>query len=99
MNHCVLPVLGKDNTNANDNNVIFTIKDTKLYVPVITLLVKNNQKVSKRLSNAFERSLFWNEYKIKSMNKNTTKEYRYFLESNFVEEVNRSLCFDLFKRK
>ena len=65
MNHCVLPVLGNDNTNANDNNVIFTIKDTKLYVPVITLLVKNNQKVSKRLSNAFERSLFWNEYKIK----------------------------------
>ena len=99
MNHCVLPVLGNDNTNANDNNVIFTIKATKLYVPVITLLVKNNQKISKRLSNGFERLLFWNEYKIKIMNKNTTREYRYFLKSNFVEEDNRSLCFDLFKRK
>ena len=68
--------------------VIFTIKDTKLYVPVVTLSGKDNQKLSKLLSKGFERSVYWNEHKTKSQNKNTTNKYRYFLESNFVG-VNR----------
>ena len=40
---------GTDNANGNndDNNIIFTVKDTKLYVPVVTLLARDNQKVSK----------------------------------------------------
>ena len=45
---------------------------------------KDNQKLSKLLSKGFEISVFWNEYKTKSEGKNTTNEYRYFLESNFV---------------
>ena len=49
-----------------------------------TLSAKYNQKLSKRLSKGFERSVYWNEYKTKSENKNTTNEYRYFLKSNFV---------------
>ena len=32
----------------------------------------------------FERSVYWNEFKTKSENKNTTNEYRYFPKSNFV---------------
>ena len=76
--HCVLASAGVENNNA-DSDIIFTIKDTKLYVPVVTLSAKNNQKLSKRLSKGFERSLYWNEYKIKSENKKTTNDYRYFL--------------------
>ena len=36
--HCVLSVTGTDNVNGNngDNNIIFTIKVTKLYVPIVT---------------------------------------------------------------
>ena len=49
---------------------------------------KGNQKLSKPLSYGFERRIYWNEYKTKSENKNTTNEYRSFLESNFIE-VNR----------
>ena len=37
MKHYVLATAGVDNTNANPNNIIFTIKETKLYVPVVTL--------------------------------------------------------------
>ena len=73
-----------NNTDANPNNIIFTIKDTKLYVPVVTLPPKENQNLSKLLSKVFERSVYWNEYKTKSENKNTKNKYRYFLESNFV---------------
>ena len=72
------------NEGANANNFIFTIKDTKLYVPLVILSAKDNQKVSKLLSKGFERSVYWNEYKTKSDNKNTTNKFRYFLESNFV---------------
>ena len=32
-----------DNTDANSDNIIFTIKDTKLCFPVITLSAKENQ--------------------------------------------------------
>ena len=47
--YCVLSAGGNDNVNDNSNNIIFTVKDTKLFVPVVTLLVKDNQNLSKLL--------------------------------------------------
>ena len=76
------------NDNVNDNNIIFTIKGTELYVPVVTLSARDNQKLSKLLSKGFERSVYWNEYKTKRDDKIMTNEYRYFIELNF-DEVNR----------
>ena len=69
-----------DNDNDNDSNIIFTLKDTKLYVHVVTLLARGNQKLSKLLSKGFKRSVYWNEYKTNSGNKNMANEYRYLLE-------------------
>ena len=57
--------------NVND------IKDTKLYVLVVTLSARDNQKLSKLLSRGFD----WSEYKTKNENKNTTNKFRYFLKS------------------
>ena len=74
---------GNDNTD-NGKIIIFTIKDTMLYVPVVTLSARDNKKLSKRLSKRFERWIYWNEYKTKVENKNTTNEYRYLLKLNFV---------------
>ena len=49
----VLFVVGTEN-NVNDNNnainIMLTIKDTKLYVPVVTLSARDNQKLSKLFS-------------------------------------------------
>ena len=96
--YCVLPAAGADNVNdnVNGNNIIFTIKDIKLYVPVVTLSARDNEKLSKILSQVFERSVYWNEYKTKSETKTTTNKFKYFLESNFVGVV-RLFCFSLFK--
>ena len=58
----------KDNEIANDGNayiIIFTIKDIKLYVPLVNLSARDNQKLSKLISKGFERSVYWNEYKTK----------------------------------
>ena len=79
---------GTDNTDANVENIIFTINNTKSNVPVVTLLAKDNQKLSKLLSKGLERLVYWNEYKTKSDNRYKTYEFKCFPESNFVA-VNR----------
>ena len=58
--HCVLTAAGNNNTDANFDNIIFIIEDTKLYVPAATLSAKDNQKLPKRFSKRFERSVYWN---------------------------------------
>ena len=35
---------GLDNANANSNNIIFSVEDTKLYVPVAAISARENQK-------------------------------------------------------
>ena len=77
-----MSVAGIDNVNGNDyDNIIFTIKDTELYVSVETLSARDNQILSKLLSKGFKRSVYWNEYK--SDNKNTTNVIRYFTRIRF----------------
>ena len=51
----VLSAAGKDNDNDRDDKIIFTIKDINLYVPVVTLSARDNQKLSKLVSKRFDR--------------------------------------------
>ena len=55
-NYYVLSAVGADNVNdnINGNNIIFTIKDTQLNVPVVTLQARDNQKLSKLFIKGFE---------------------------------------------
>ena len=56
--------------------IIFSLsKAQKLYVLVVTLSARDNQKLSDLLSKGFERSVYWNEYKTKNENKNTTDRW------------------------
>ena len=57
-NHCVFAAGGIENKGADSNNIIFTIKDTKFYVPSVTLSAKDNQKLSKLFSKRFGRSIY-----------------------------------------
>ena len=61
------------NNNNNANNIIFTIKDKKLYFPVAILSVRDNEKLSKFLRKRFKRLVYWNEYKTKTDDINTAK--------------------------
>ena len=38
--------------------------DAKLYVPIVTLKTEDNAKLSKLLSEGFNRTIYWNEYKV-----------------------------------
>ena len=46
------------------NTASFKITDAKLYVPIVTLLAKDNVELSKLLGEGFKRSIYWNKYKI-----------------------------------
>ena len=50
--YCVLSVEGADNDDAYPNNIIFTIKETKLFDPVVTLSAK---KATKNYQNVLEK--------------------------------------------
>ena len=59
--YCVLSATRVDNVkNTDSHNITFIIKDKKLHVPVVTLSARDNQKLSKLLSKAFERSVYGN---------------------------------------
>ena len=50
--------------NQNQNS-IFQITKSELYIPIVTLNTENNNKLSELLSKGFERTIVWNEYKSK----------------------------------
>ena len=42
----------------------FKITDAKRYVPIVTLPVEDNAKLTKLLNEGFKRSIYWNKYKV-----------------------------------
>ena len=58
---------------ANDS--AFKITDTKLYVPVVTLEIEDNVKLSKLLNEGFKRPIYWNEYKVIANKNYNANEY------------------------
>ena len=71
------------------NTATFTITDAKLYVPIVTLSIEDNSKLSKLLNKGFKRPIYWNEYKV-TPNKiveiaavNDEKYIRELLDSSF----------------
>ena len=72
----------------------FKITDAKLYVPIVTLSIEDNSKLSKLLSKGFKRPIYWNEYKltpnkiVEIANANDIKYIRELLDSS-CQGVNR----------
>ena len=49
-------------TDTLNQNATFAITDTKLYVPVVTLLTQENTKFFQQLKSGFKRVINWNKY-------------------------------------
>ena len=70
--------------SSEDGNSVFTITNTKLYVPIVTLKTEDNAKLSKLLSEGFKRPIYWNEYKVISNKNYKANEYiRELLDSSY----------------
>ena len=76
-------------TAANASKIIFKITDVKLYVPIVTLSVKDNSKLSKLLNEGFKRPIYWNEYKVTP---NKIIEIADANEEKYIRELLDSSC-------
>ena len=45
-----------------DRTTTIAVADTKLYVPVVTLLTQINTKLLEQLKSGFKRTINWNQY-------------------------------------
>ena len=66
----------------------FAITETKLYVPVVTLSTKDNEKLLQQLKSGFKKTISWNKYEssIKTFAEN--RYLNYFINPSF-QGVNR----------
>ena len=51
-------------TAASVSSATFKITDAKLYVPIVNLSTEDNAKLTKQLSERFNRTVCWNKYKV-----------------------------------
>ena len=65
-------------TNKAAQAATFSITDTKLYVPVVTLLTQDNVKLLQQLKFAFKRTINWDKCKPK-VSPERPKQYLDFL--------------------
>ena len=68
--------------------------DTKLYVPVVTLLTQNNAKLLEQLESSFKSTINWNKYQSKISAERPNKYLDYLIDSSF-QEVNRRFVLSL----
>ena len=82
-NRCFIidnPVTGQEPT--------FTITDTKLYVPVVTLSTQDNAKLLEQLKSGFKKTINWNKYEPK-VTVDQQNQYLDFLINPSFQGVNR----------
>ena len=80
----------------NDNNppaivaptrLEFKIKDTKLYVPVFTLLTENDEKLLKQLKSGFKRNVKWNKYRSQMSFESNNNNLNHGIDPTFIKPV------------
>ena len=72
----------------NPKNVAFKIKGTKLYVPVVTLLAKDDNNFLEQLKSGFKRTIKWNKYRSEMSNQTKSNHLNYLNDPTFTK-VNR----------
>ena len=76
-----------DEINA-PTDATFEIKDTKLYVSVVTVSAQDDNKLLEQLKIGFKRTIKWNKYRSEMSNQDKTDNLNYLVDSAFTK-VNR----------
>ena len=72
---------------ATNEGATFSITDTKLYVPVVTLSNLDNSKLLQQLNSGFKRTINWNKYQAKVSTERVNQYLDYLIHSSF-QEIN-----------
>ena len=75
-------------TNVNNQVPTFTITETNLYVPVVTLSTQDNAKLLPQLKSGFKRTISWNKYLAKPELLAQNPNLNHLIEPSF-QGVNR----------
>ena len=75
-------------TNINNQVSTFTITETNLYVPVVTLSTQDNEELLPQLKSGFRRKISWNKYLAKPELLAQNANLNYLIEPSF-QGVNR----------
>ena len=79
--NCILA----DMTVANNpaTGLEFQIKDTQLYVPVVTLSKENDTKLLEKLKSGFKKTIRWNKYRSQMTIQNNNNNLNYLIDPTF----------------
>ena len=72
----------------NPTDATFNLKDTKLYVPVVTLSAENDNKLLEQLKTLVNRTIKWKKYRSEMSNQTKTDNLNYLIDPTFTN-VNR----------
>ena len=64
----------------------FKIKDTKLYVPVVTLSNENDIKLLEQLKTGLKRNIKWNKYKSQMTVQSQNNNLNYLIDPTFIND-------------
>ena len=70
-------------TNIANQGATFSITDTKLYVPVVTLATQDNAKLPEQLKSGFKRTINWNKYQAKVSTERVNQYLDYLIDPSF----------------
>ena len=79
-------------TNRAAQATTFSVTDTKLYVPVVTLSTEDNVKLLEQLQSDFKRTINWNKYQTKVSTKRINQCLDFLIDPSF-QGVNRLFLF------
>ena len=66
-------------------NATFAIKDTKLYIPVVTLSAQDDNKLLQQLKTGFKRTIRWNKYRSEISNQAKNNNLNYLIDPKFTK--------------
>ena len=75
-------------TDIANQGTTFSITDTKLYVPVVTLSTQDNAKLLEQFKYGFKRTVNWNKYLAKKSIERQNPYLDYLIDPSF-QGVNR----------
>ena len=67
-------------TNVENQEATFSIIDTKVYVPVVTLSTQDNEKLLEQLKFTVTRTISWNKYQPKLSIERQTQYLDYLID-------------------
>ena len=70
-------------TNVAAQSTTFSITDTKLYVPLVTLSTQDNPKLFEQLRSGFERTINWNKYHSKVSTEKQNQYLDFLIDPSF----------------